>query len=552
MAQNLTFRKYTLPFNWTVGVYQILDERHEMRGGSNGKPPKIYSLSMHPARLRFSPSSVVLLLALSVAAPGRGEVRLPKIFSSHAVLQRGQPIHVWGWSNPGERVSATLDNGSQNAIADSIGNWSVYFPPHPAGGPFQLAVSATNRIVLDDILIGDVWFASGQSNMEMPLMGFPGSAVVSHGAEEIQNANQPNLRLLFIPHKAASYPLADFQGDVAWTICSPETAAKFSAVAYFFGREIVQREHVAVGLIDSTWGGTPAEAWTSLDGLSADASLMPVFASWAAMANEQTGMQTRIETEKREDEAARQAHAPLPKHSWHPSPESWDPSWLYNGMVSPAVAFGIKGVIWYQGESNSSPDRASVYYQVFSTLIKDWRRHWHQGDFPFLFTQISSFKAGSGDGWPVVRDAQRRALSLVNTGMAVTIDVGDPDNVHPADKQTVGGRLALAARAIAYHETLEFSGPSFRQASTEAGAVRVWFDHAEGGLKVTGEGVRGFEIAGEDHRFVPATARIEGSSVLASNPQVPMPKYVRYGWQNVSIGNIFNNAGLPASPFVSD
>ena len=499
-----------------------------------------------PARNR---TLTLALLAFAVTT-ANAEVRLPKILSSHAVLQRDQPIHVWGWSDPSEGVAVSFDGATRTTAGDHLGRWSVYFPPQTAGGPFQLTVTGTNKIVLEDLMIGDVWFASGQSNMEMPLSGFPESAVVNNAAEEIKNANQPGLRLLLIPRKATPYPLDDFQGDAAWTLCSPETAAKFSAVAYFFGREIASREHVTVGLIDSTWGGTPAEAWVSLDGLSADASLMPVFASWAKMADEQTDAQASLRAEKREDEAARKANAPMPKHSWHPEPSSWAPAWLFNAMVAPAVDFGIKGVIWYQGVSNSRKDRASLYNKVFSTLIEDWRRQWGEGDFPFLFTQISSFKSNGTEDWPTVRDGQRRTLSLINTGMAVTIDVGDPENVHPSDKQTVGARLALAARALAYHEDVEYSGPLFKQASEDDSAVRVWFHHGAG-LMAKGGTLQGFEIAGDDLRFVPATARIDGESVIATSPEIKAPKYVRYGWQNFPATNLYNSAGLPASPFTS-
>ena len=491
-------------------------------------------------------------LALSFTTPCFADVRLPKIFTSHAVLQREQPIHVWGWSEPGEAVSISLNGVTQTSTGDRLGQWSIYLPPQSAGGPYQLVVAGTNRIVVDDVLIGDVWFASGQSNMEMPLRGFPGSAVVKNAEEEIRNANQPNLRLLLIPHKPSSFPLADFEGDVAWTACTPETAAKFSAVAYFFGREIAEKEHVAIGLIDSTWGGTPGEAWVSMDGLSRDASLMPIFATWTKMADQQANIPAMLRAEKAEDEAARQAHQPLPKHSWHPDPASYDPSWLFNGMVAPATGYRIRGVIWYQGETNSALERAPHYHKVFSTLIADWRRHWGEGEFPFLFTQISSFRSSPNEDWPLVREAQLETLSLVNTGMAVTIDVGNPDNVHPSDKQTVGHRLALAGRAVAYGEHIEFSGPLFRETSVEEHAIRVWFTHAADGLAGKGGALAGFEIAGSDHRFCPAEARIDGQTVVATSPQVEHPLYVRYGWQNAPEVNLFNAADLPASPFTSD
>jgi sialate O-acetylesterase len=494
-------------------------------------------------------ATLLAAFAALLTLPAYGAVRLPKIFSDHAVLQRDRPVHVWGWSEPGESVSVSLNGSGGSAVADRLGKWSVYLPPQPAGGPYKLTVNQTE---LNDIMLGDVWFASGQSNMEMPLSGFPNSAVVKNGEEEIRNSNNPKLRLLFIPHKTSSYPLADFDGKVAWTTCTPETAAKFSAVAYFFGRDIAEKESVTVGLIDSTWGGTPGEAWISLNGLSSDASLMPVFSTWAKMADGQADVPAMLNAEKAEDAAAKNASAPLPKHSWHPNPESYDPAWLYNGMVAPATGYGIKGVIWYQGETNSAEERAPLYHRVFSTLITDWRQQWKQGEFPFLFAQISSFSSTESEDWGVVRQAQLDTLSLVNTGMAVTIDVGDPDNVHPADKQTVGHRLALNARAIAYGESIEFAGPLFRQAVVEGNAIRVWFTHADG-LTSKGGNLQTFEIAGADRKWVPATASIDGNSVVVKSAEIQNPQYVRYAWENApTTANLFNAAGLPASTFTSE
>ena len=484
-----------------------------------------------------------------IALTANAEVRLPKILSSHMVLQRERPIHLWGWAEPGENVSATFGGSTQTANADKLGRWSLYFPPQPAGGPFQLTIKGSNTVELDDVLIGDVWFASGQSNMEMPLQGFPGNSITKNSEEEIRNANQPNIRLLHVRQKASDYPLPNY--EQSWTACTPETARSFSAVAYFFGRDLAGREHVPIGLIDSTWGGTPAEAWTSLASLSSDAGLMPVFAARAQMANEQTDFLAAKVMEEREDARARQANQPPPKHSWHPNFASWGPAWLYNGMIAPAIGYPIKGVIWYQGESNSGTTRAPLYSRLFPTLISDWRMHWREGNFPFLFVQLANFKSGPDERWPIIREAQRRTLSLANTGMAVTIDIGDPDNIHPADKQDVGARLALAARALAYGEHIEYSGPLFRQTSIEKDGVRVWFDHATG-LTAKGGAPSGFEIAGEDHHFEAATATIEGENILVTNPQVTAPKYVRYGWADAPTLNVYNSAGLPASPFTSE
>jgi sialate O-acetylesterase len=495
-------------------------------------------------------SKRILFLACLTSPLLDASVTLPRVLASHMVLQRDRPIHLWGWADAGEKISISLNGADRSTATNPAGRWSIYLPPQAAGGPFQLRIQGTNQVVLDDVLIGDVWFASGQSNMEMPLSGFPGSAEVKNSAEEISRANLPNVRLLLVPRKASAYPLTDMETGPGWAACTSETAAKFSAVAYFFGRAIAMDQHVPIGLIDSTWGGTPAEAWTSLEGIGADASLMPVFAARAHMIAEEAELLETVAAEKRADALAKSRNQSARTHKWRPDLSSWDPSWLFNGMVAPFVGYPIKGVIWYQGESNSSPDRASLYARLFPAMITDWRGHWQQGDFPFLYVQISSFEAGQSENWPLVREAQRRTLSLVNTGMAVTVDVGDAHNVHPADKQTVGARLALAARTLAYGEMIEYSGPAFRQATPEAGTLRIWFDHAEG-LKFKSGSASGFEIAGGDGHFVTANARIDGSTVVASSRDVPVPRWVRYCWSNVPAASLYNSADLPASPFSS-
>jgi sialate O-acetylesterase len=385
--------------------------------------------------------------------------------------------------------------------------------------------------------------------MEFPLKGFTG-APLKDSATEIANASQPKLRLLRLPHKAADFPL--FDTEAAWTVCAPETASDFSAVAYFFGREIAAREHVTVGLIDSTWGGTVAEAWTSLQGISADASLMPVFATRAQMMRTQGEMAAILAQEKREDLAAQQAGQPPPSHTWHPDPASWAPAALFNGMVAPATGYTIKGVIWYQGESNSRRPFAPMYARIFPALIADWRAQWHEGNFPFLFVQISNFKSDATENWPIIREAQRRSLAVANTAIVVTTDIGDPDNVHPPDKQAVGARLALAARAVAYGESVEYSGPLFLAATPEGDSMRIWFDHTADRLVSRSGDLRGFELAGADGRFGPATASIDGKTVVVWNAHLPNPRYVRYGWSNALDVNLFNSAGLPASPFTSE
>lgn len=471
-----------------------------------------------------------------IAFCGRADVTLPAILAEHMVIQRGLPVHVWGSAEPGEAVSVAFRGGTRGTVADSLGRWSVYLEPGEAGGPFDLTLKGNNSIVLHDVLVGDVWIASGQSNMELPVSSAANAQV------EIADAKHPRIRLFKADHKVSDYPLDDIAGH-GWADCNPETVAKFSAAAYYFGRHLQQRLNVPVGLIETDWGGTPADAWTSLHALSADAALMPVFAEWARMNDDHATVLLERRKEERERGADR---------GWHPNEgNSWMPAGLYNAMIAPLTPFPIRGVIWYQGESNATPERAPLYARLFQTMIRDWRRAWGEGDFPFLFVQIANFKTSLGSKWPEVRDAQRQTLALANTGMAVIIDIGDPDNIHPKDKQDVGLRLALAARAIAYGEKIEYSGPLFRQATPEGNSLRVWFDHAESGLKAKGGELKGFEVAGADRKFVPAAARIDGATVLVSSSAVTSPVYVRYGWADNPDCNLYNSQDLPASPFRS-
>ena len=498
-----------------------------------------------------------LLVALGLTSLSVGayaEVRLPHIFSDHAVLQRDRPIHVWGWSTPGAHLLAHFHQQQVATIADAQGLWNLSLQPETAGGPFVLTLSGDGAdVIVSDLLVGDVWIASGQSNMEFPLQGFGPDTPLKNQAAEIANATQPRLRLLRLVHKSNDFPLSDQSSD--WTLCTPDTAKDFSAVAYFFGREISQRENVPVGLIDVTWGGTPADSWVSLDTLGSNPQLLPAFASRAHFASEQASLDATIAAEKAEDQAAQRAGKPLPKHPWHPNETSWSPAGLYNGMIAPLTPATIKGFIWYQGETNSAPDRAPYYKTLFTALIGDWRSHFAQGNLPFLYVQISSFDSPSED-WGAIRDAQRRTLDVANTAMAVTLDIGNATNVHPSDKQTVAARLALAARHVVYGEPVVSTGPLYREATSQLNAdgtfsVRVWFDDAER-LTSKGKPLTAFELAGPDRHFIPATAHLDGDTVLVSSPQIPHPTYVRFGWAGVVESNLYNAADLPASTFVSE
>ena len=492
----------------------------------------------------------VVLLALLPAAAASAQISLPRLISDHMVVQRDLPVHVWGTAMPGEQVTVSFRGETGSTTAGNLGRWSLYLKPGVAGGPFEMIVTgppsatpASQKIVIEDVLVGDVWVASGQSNMEFTLDH------ASTAAADLPRADNPHIRLMVVDKKPADYPQDDLPTK-GWEVSSPETAKGFSAVAWYFAREIEQKEHVPVGVIDSAWGGTPAEAWIRLTALGEDASLNSLFAARGKMLDEApvTEMEQRDER-RQQEEAAKQGKPPL-QLPWHPPLPSWGPANLWNGMIAPITPFAIKGAIWYQGESNAGEERYPIYDRVMRTLIEDWRREWGIGAFPFYYVQLANWDTGGGN-WAYLRDQQFRTLGLRNTGMAVIIDVGDPTDIHPKDKATVGHRLALWARANTYGEAgLEYSGPLFRQATPEGSAIRVWFDHARGLVAKGGE-VTSLEVAGTDGKFVPAKALIDGETLLVSSPDVADPLAVRYGWASNPQCNLYNGEGLPASPFTS-
>jgi sialate O-acetylesterase len=509
---------------------------------------------VHPWRLLMRFRLLLFFLLISVAAAS-AQVTLPHVLSDHMVVERDVPVHVWGKAAPGQQVTVTFRGETRAATADPIGHWSVYLKPGAAGGPFEMTISsataadgtasaAPQSIVIHDILVGEIWLASGQSNMEFPL------SRAATAAEDIPHAGNDRIRLLMVNKKAADYAMEDVDTD-GWKPSTPESAKDFSAVAWYFAREIEQREHVPVGVIDSTWGGTVAEAWVRLTALGEDAALNLLFASRGKMLDRGADAAAEVKDEQRQQAEAEAQGKPIPQFPWHPPLESWGPGNLWNGMIAAFTPMPIRGVIWYQGESNSAQERWPLYNRIMRTLIEDWRREWAIGPFPFLYVQISAFKSTPLEDWAALRQQQVETLGLRNTAMAVTIDIGNPDDVHPTDKVDVGHRLALAARALTYGETgLEYSGPMFREATPEGSAIRAWFNHGKG-LNAKGGEVTGVEVAGRDGKFVPAQARIEGDTLVASSPDVPAPVAIRYGWANSPECNLFNGEGLPASPFTS-
>jgi sialate O-acetylesterase len=495
-----------------------------------------------------------LLFAFLPAAAVSAQVSLPRILTSHMVVQRDLPVHIWGMATPGEPVSVSFRGETRTAKTGELGRWSVYLGPGGAGGPFQMvikgapvaagnSVAPEQTITLDDVLVGDVWVASGQSNMQFRM------SQAATAAADLPHAGIDHIRLLEVMDRASEYPLDDVTAK-GWVASTPETAKDFSAVAWYFAREIEQKEHVPVGVIDSTWGGTPAEAWTRLTALGEDAALAPLFVSRGKLTEQEADYQLERARQEKEIAAAKAAGKPEPSFPWHASLEMSGPGLLYNGMIAPLTRMPIRGVIWYQGESNAGMDRAPLYHRLFRTMIEDWRKQWGEGDFPFLFVQIANFGSGTDEGWATLRNQQLKTLDLRNTAMAVTIDIGDPNNIHPTDKVDVGDRLARAARAVSYGEAVEYQGPVFRQATPEGNALRVWFDHAKG-MSFKNGAAPGFEVAGADGKWASATAKIDGASVVVSSPDVAEPFAVRYGWANSPECHLYNGDGLPASPFTS-
>jgi sialate O-acetylesterase len=452
------------------------------------------------------------------------------------VVQRDQPVHIWGRAHYGEKVVVRFRGETRETAADGVGRWSVHFSPRAAGGPFDVRIEASNAIVLRDVLVGDVWLAAGQSNMEWPVRW------AANPDAEIARSRHPGVRLFRAMHRVSDYPYEDTWGKT-WADCGPESAADFSAVGYHFGRMLQDHVKVPVGVIQTAWGGTPIDAWTNLRAITADPALLPSLAEWARMMEKHSMDQLRYQRALREWKARRDGSEEPGK----PHGPFWKPGGIYNAMVAPLTQYPIRGVIWYQGESNTPPERAPIYGRLFQTMIQDWRRAWGS-DFPFLFVQLANYNATPDSMWPELREAQRQALSLEKTAMAVAIDIGEPDDIHPKNKQEVARRLWLAARAVAYGEQLEHMGPLLRQAARQGASVRLWFDHASG-LNAQHGILKGFEVAGATGEFVPAKARIDGATVIVSSPGVPEPARVRYAWKDNPECNLYNSAGLPASPF---
>ena len=524
---------------------------------------------------------------------------MPGIFGDHMVLQQDAKLPVWGWATPGETVKVTLGAESRSATAGADGAWRVDFPPHarPAeDAPQVLTVAGPNTLTYQDVLIGDVWVASGQSNMAFGILND------SRATEAVAGANLPRLRLFRVEPATALEPRRGDALKGEWVVCTPASLKAagprgFSAAAYYFAREIQGVNGHSIGLIGTYWGGTPAEAWTSVSGLAQEPSLQAYVQAHEKFTAGSTEASVNYEKLKTEFDAANKAwyngagkeydaatktwqaaakqataagqpappkprlSAPKPVPPIAPDGGQTAPGNLYNAMVAPLIPTAIKGVIWYQGEANGGVKRGPEYALLFARLITDWREHWGQGDFPFLFVQLANFQAPAkasveAGGYTLVREGQLKALSLPATGMAVAIDIGDSWDIHPKNKLDVGKRLALAARHVAYGENLVYSGPLYDSMKIEGGQARLSFKEIGGGLAIGRDGggpeLTGFALAGADRKWHFAKAAIDGGTIVLSAPEVPAPVAVRYGWANCPPCQLYNREGLPASPFRTD
>jgi sialate O-acetylesterase len=502
-------------------------------------------------------SSTLRLLAIAIggsvflsAGSLPADVKLPALFSDHMVLQADADVPIWGWANPGEEVAVTLADTKGTVKAGADGKWQVILAKLKAGGPYALEVKGINTLTVKDVLVGEVWLGSGQSNMAMVV------SRVKDLEEEKAAARLPKIRMFTVTSGGASTAQDDCRGE--WVVCSPETVSQFSATAYFFGRELHKELGVPVGLINSSVGGTPIESWISPEAQAAAPELKPmIVAAEKAEANfDEAKAKAKYERDLAQfQEATKKAKAdgkPQPKRPQDPLAvrnRRGNVGGLFNGKIAPLVPYRIRGALWYQGEANSTPEKAPYYQYQLPLLIRDWRSRWGY-DFPVGFVQLPNF-GGPGRNWPEVREAMLKTLQVPGTGMAITIDIGEVNDIHPKNKQDVGKRLALWALGTVYGKSVATSGPLPAGVERRGQSIAVSFQHAQGGLVAKGGELTGFEIAGADQKFQPATARIDGDKVIAMNPDVKEPAFVRYAWENNPQASLFNGAGLPASPFRS-
>jgi len=486
------------------------------------------------------------------------EIKLSSLFADHMVLQRGMAVPVWGTAGPEQKVTVEVAGKKASTRADKDGAFTAKLPKLTASDtPVTMTVTCGDaKTVVNDVLVGDVWVASGQSNMEWTFKLLTGNGKDEAKLKELtKDGDLPNMRLFTFPKTALLEPTKNVRGN--WQVCSPEALVNFSAVAFYFGKEIHEREKVPVGIISNAWGGRPVESFISDEAMKANPAYKPLLdkkaEAGAGFEQAKADYPKKLADWEEKNKATPGKAGPKPQE-----PKGAEDSGLatniYNGMVNPIIPVAIKGAIWYQGESNA--DRAEQYRSLFPAMIKDWRKHWGQGDFPFIWVQLANFKQRKTEpadsDWAELREAQSMTLKLPNTAQAVIIDIGEAGNIHPANKQDVGKRLALGAEHIAYgKKDIVYSGPVFESMKVDGSQAKLKFKFADG-LQAKGDKLTGFSVAGEDKKFVWADAKVEGDSVVVSAPGVAKPVAVRYAWADNPECNLYNGAGLPASPFRTD
>ena len=519
---------------------------------------------------RFLASVLLAAPTLAMQSPSkelgsavRGAVpkslELPSLFSDHMVLQAARKVPVWGWAKPGQRVVVKIAGQEREAKADAQGRWRVTLAPIAAKGPFEMSVEADRRIRVRDVLVGEVWLGSGQSNMNW-------SVRRSKDFETERDAARfPKLRMFTVTRNASPRPRARCKGK--WLVCTPQTVAGFSATAYFFARRLHKALDRPLGIVHSSWGGTAVEAWTSMPVQRTKPELAGLLKAWddrVARWDEAAAKKrhaTRLKSwQRRAARARKEGKRPRRKPRMEVSPVANQnrPANLFNGMIEPLIPYAMRGVIWYQGERNArTVPSAELYALQLPLMIEDWRARWGQGDFPFLFVQLPNFKKrvegpGQKSAWASIRESMRRTLRVPNTGMAITLDVGEAKDIHPKDKQSVGARLARWALATVYGKNIVPSGPLFESWSLDGSRAVVTFRHSGGRLIVRGHADHacpGFELLGKDGRWRSVIAKIDGARAILEHDAVKEPQGVRYAWADNPKAWLVGKGGLPASPF---
>jgi sialate O-acetylesterase len=454
---------------------------------------------------------IILIAGFLLVLPSYGQIKLPSVIGDNMVLQQNAKVSIWGWGNPGTiiKVCGSWNNDTVSTKISNQSEWSVKLSTSPAGGPYTVALKGNETVILKNVMIGEVWICSGQSNME-----WSADSKINNGEEEIKNANHPDIRLFHVKKLGSDSPQDNC--FASWETCSPETMHSFSAIGYFFARDLQEKLNVPVGIIEAAWGGTPAEVWVRKE-IVWDDPLM--------------------------NECARK----LRKYDSWPSV----PGVVYNGMIAPITNYRIAGAIWYQGESNA--DNPESYRRLFGTLIRSWRQDF-RNNFPFYYVQIAPYSYGKDTRAPLIREMQMQTMDIPKTGMVVVSDlVDDVKNIHPRDKQDVGKRLADWALGETYGiKGLTYRNPLYKSMSIEKNKIRISFDNVPAGLKSSGKEITAFEIAGADKVFKPANVKIDGNTVLVWSKEVKIPVAVRFSFSNDAIGNLFNSEGLPVAPFRTD